>query len=248
MNRPKQDIETLAELARAGDAASTAALWEQVRRFACLVSSRYRELARRCGGVTEDDLGQCAALGVLEAIRLYDRAKGSFLALCALHIRRACLSALGMRGRPRLEHYTCVSLDAPVQGAENVTLADCFADEALYEAMEAVEDREDLRILHDDLMAALARLPEQDGEIIRRHDLEGQTLHAAGVAMGLSVSQTAHRRHTVLARLRKDRRLCERYQPNYWRHKGLAAFRTTFSSVVEDEAVRHLDSERSMTP
>ena len=65
-----------------------------------------------------------------------------------------------------------------------------------------------------------------------------------GAELGWEVPRVRQRRQTAMAHLRKDRVLRQLYQPNYWRHKGVAAFNSTFSSVVEDEAIRHLDNER----
>ena len=232
-------------MAQGGDASATEALWMQVHRFACMIALRYLPIANRNGGVSVEDLRQCAALGVLEAIRGYRAEKGAFLTWCAFFIRRQCLSALGLTGRPRLEHYATTSLDAPLSPEEDsLTLLDCLPDAQAAEPFDAVEERCRLEALHRDITEALDRLAGQEGYIIRRHDLEGAGYKAIGAELGWEVPRVQQRRKTAMAHLRKDRILRQLYQPNYWRHKGVAAFNTTFSSVVEDEAIRHLDNER----
>lgn len=237
--------EELALMAQGGDASAAEALWVQVQRFACMIALRYLPMAKGNGGVSADDLCQCAALGVLEAIRGYRAEKGAFLTWCAFFIRRQCLSALGLTGRPRMEHYATTSLDAPLSPEEDsLTLLDCLPDAAAAASFDAVEERCFGETLHRDITEALDRLAGQEGYIIRRHDLEGAGMPAIGAELGWEVPRVQQRRKTGMAHLRKDRVLRQLYQPNYWRHKGVAAFNTTFSSVVEDEAIRHLDNER----
>ena len=236
--------EQLAAMAREGDKAAAEQLLRQVSGFASATALRYLPLASSCG-MGADDLCQCAALGVLEAIPGYRAEKGAFLTWCAFFIRRQCLSALGLTGRPRLEHYRRASLDAPLSPEEDsLTLLDCLPDAAAAASFDAVEERCWLETLHRDITEALDRLAGQEGYVIRRHDLEGAGYKAIGAELGLEVPRVQQRRKAGLAHLRKDRVLRRLYQPNYWRHKGVAAFNTTFSSVVEDEAIRHLDNER----
>lgn len=236
--------EELALTAQGGDASAAEALWVQVQRFACMIALRYLPMAKGNGGVSVEDLCQCAALGVLEAIRGYQADKGAFLTWCAFFIRRQCLSALGLTGRPRLEHYRKSSLDEPVPDTQDLTLMDCIEDDAAAASFDAVEERCWRETLRRDITEALDRLAGQEGYIIRRHDLEGAGMSAIGAELGLEVPRVQQRRKTAMAHLRKDRVLRRLYQPNYWRHKGVAAFNTTFSSVVEDEVIRHLDNER----
>ena len=92
-------------MARTGDDLAASALWAQVQRFAYATAMRYRVIATHNGSVSVEDLCQCAALGVIEAIRGYQQEKGTFLTWCRFFIQRQCLSALGLTGRPRLEHY-----------------------------------------------------------------------------------------------------------------------------------------------
>lgn len=234
-------------MAQGGDASAAEALWVQVQRFACMTALRYLPMAKGNGGVSAEDLRQCAALGVLEAIPGYRAEKGAFLTWCAFFIRRQCLSALGLTGRPRMEHYATTSLDAPLSPEEDsLTLLDCLPDAAAAEPFDAVEERCWRETLHRDITEALDRLARQEGYIIRRHDLEGAGMPAIGAELGWEVPRVQQRRKTAMAHLRKDRVLRQLYQPNYWRHKGVAAFNSTFSSVVEDEAIKHLDSERSL--
>lgn len=222
-------MDDLVTAARTGDADAQATLWAQVKRLAFRIANRYRNAAALRGGADADDLAQCAALGVLEALRSYDPEKGSFTTWLGFYVSNACRECLGMHRHP--EYCPTVSLDAPIGGdTEDLTLADTLPDESAAQAFEDAEHARDNELLRRDLEAALDRLPIPWQDAIRRHDLEGQPLRPDDVQP----------RRSGLQRLRRDYGLTV-YRPNYHRHKGLAAFRSTWSSVVEDEVIRKLD-------
>lgn len=221
----------LVRAAQTGDPDALTALWAQTKRLAFYIANQYRTAAAACCGVDDADLEQCAALGVLEALRSYEPGKSAFTTWLGFYVRSACRECLGLTGRQRREHYAAVSLDAPIgNDTEDLTLGDMLPDEGAALAFEDMERAHDNAILRRDLDAALDRLPALWRDAIRRHDLEGQPLHPGEVQP----------RRSGLNRLRRDYRLSA-YRPDYHRHKGLAAFRVTWSSVVEDEVIRKLD-------
>lgn len=239
------NIEELTLLAQKGDRGAQNDLWHNVKAWACSVSMAYLPYVRSGGGVwSVDDLEQCAGLGVLEAVKTYDADKGGFLGWCSFYIKRQCRSMLGLAGRIRKEHYNAARLDEPIPGAEDLTMLDCIEDEDSTAAMEAAEDRACNNVLRDDLLNAMDRLPDQSRHMIHRYDLDGLTLREAAREMGVGIERGRQCRVNGLRALRRDYHLRKWYSPNYYRRKGLAAFKTTFSSVVEDEAIQHLDSER----
>lgn len=223
-------MQELIHAARRGDAAAMAALWGRVKRLGYAVANQYNKAAAANGAADGEDLIQCAALGMMEALRSYDPENGSFPAWFCLYVRKACRECLGLRGRVRREHYNTISTDTPVSYTEDLTIGDTLEDDAAVESFDAVEDRNDLEILRRDLAAALSQLPDAMRAAITRHDLEGHPLHPEEVQP----------RKTGLARLRRDP-IVRQYAPNYHRHKGLAAFKTSWSSVVEDEVIKKLD-------
>lgn len=217
--------------AQMGSPEALTALCGQTKRLAFHIADQYRTAAASCCGVDDEDLEQCAALGVLEALRSYEPDKGAFTCWLGFHVRNACRECLGLKGRDRREHYAAVSLDAPISNdTEDLTIGDMLPDEGAALAFEQAEHAHDNAILRRDLDAALDRLPSSWRDAIRRHDLEGQPLRSGEVQP----------RRNGLNRLRRDPKLSA-YRPNYYRHKGLSAFRVTWSSVVEDEVIRKLD-------
>ena len=222
------DLITAAQM---GSPEALTALWGQTKRLAFHIADQYRTAAAACCGVDDEDLEQCAALGVLEALRSYEPDKGAFTSWLGFYVRNACRDCLGLKGRDRREHYAAVRLDAPIgAGVEDLTIGDTIHDEGAALAFEQAEHAHDNAILRRDLDAALDRLPALWREAIRKHDLEGHPLHPDEVQP----------RRNGLNRLRRDPKLAA-YRPNYYRHKGLSAFRVTWSSVVEDEVIRKLD-------
>lgn len=227
-------MQELVHAARNGDPDALTALWTQVRRLALRIASQYHTAATACSGTDSEDVEQCAALGVLEALHSYDPEKGAFTTWLAYYVRNACRACLGLAGRNRQEHYAAISLDTPLASdADDLTIGDAIPDEAAAQAFEAAEHAHDNALLRRDLDAALDRLPALWREAIRKHDLEGQPLRPDEIQP----------RNSGLQRLRRDPKLAA-YRPNYHRHKGLAAFRVTWSSVVEDEVIRKLDRRR----
>lgn len=226
------DIEYLAQLAKGGDREAMAALWLHVKPRACgLALRRYLRLAEMNGGMDADDLKQMAALGVVLAVDTYSPGECPFEGWMAYYIRRCCRQALGLTGRARAEHYRKTSMDAPLPDMENATLADALPDENAPDPCAMAE----LDGLRHDVLAAVERLPQPGKSIIRRCDLQGEPRWRVAQALGIPAHALAARRRSGLLRLRRH---LWAYAPDYSRHKSLAAFNTTWSSVVEDEVIR----------
>lgn len=223
------DVNVLASAAQNGDKAAQEALWCAVRRYGLSIALKYRTAAEANGGVCVEDLQQLSALGMLEALQTWkpDR-KLSFLGWMHFYVHRACAAALGFRGRQRVEHYQRISLAMPIStDDEDLTLEDVIADTSLPGMTDALE----LSELQRDVRAAVEALPADEAETVRRHDLQGEPLAA------LPDGQQLHTR--ALYHLRKAPRL-RIYAPYYTRHKGVTAFQSSFTSEVEDAALKHL--------
>lgn len=240
---PALTVDALAALAQS-DVAAKGALWEAVKRWAYTISARYRPLAEANGGVTLEDLNQCAALGVLEALRKYNTENGGFLTWCVYYIRKECRNVLGLRGRQRKEHYFAARLDEPIPGAEDLTLLDCIPDENAGAPFDVVEDRACNDVLRADLLAALDKLTDQQRHMIHRHDLDGLTLKAAAAEIGVGVERGRQCRVNGMHKLKQDHALRMMYRPTQWRPKGVKTFNSSFSSIVEDEAFWRINEER----
>lgn len=224
-------VNSLAAAARQGDKAACAALWDAVRRYGLSVALQYRAAAEANGAADVEDLEQLAALAMMETLQTWQPDGGaSFVGWYRFYVQNACAQALGLKGRNRAEHFQKISMHTPISGDdEDLTLADTLADESLPGMTAAIE----LTELQTDVRAAIDRLPAAQSEIVRLHDLQGLPLHTIATPN----AQQVHR--LAMDHLRKDTRL--RFYAYFSRHKGLAAYKTTFSSVVEDAVIERID-------
>lgn len=222
-------IDVKAAAAQNGDKAACTALWEAVRRFGLSIVRRYGAAAEANGAANSEDLEQIAALAMLEALKTWRKGDGtSFVGWYRYYIQHEAASALGWSGRHRVEHYQKISLATPVgDEADGLTLADTLADETL-PAMTDIIERD---VLKRNVHSAIERLPADEAACVRLHDLQGVALELVGI------SDARRTRRRALDRMRKDARLrlCASY---YTSHKGVTAFKTTFSSEVEDAVIR----------
>lgn len=229
-------VDILASAAQQGDGDACARLWAAVRRFGYHVAGRYKEAAAANGASDVEDLEQIAAMAMLCALRTWDPQGGAaFLGWYRYYVQRECRAALGLRGRLREEHYRRISISTPVGEEEDCTIEDTLADESIPPVTASIE----LTELQEAVRAAVDRLPPAEAECVRLHDLQGAPLAA------LPDGQQLHTR--ALYHLRKAPRL-RIYAPYYTRHKGVAAFNSSWTSEVEAAALDHLKNWHGDAP
>lgn len=229
--------EDLVKQVQCGDRDALPILWEQVHRLAYRIAGRYLALAQRNGGLDIEDLHQCGYLALVEAVKTYKESKGAFSSWYMLYMRRACREALGLAGRERKEHYISTSLETPIAGAdESLTLGDALADDTLLEPTKGLEMDDMCR----EVRQAVEQLPHDQGEMIRQSYFDGCTRVQVGEAMGIRVDQVNSLHRKGLMALRRNHRI-QAYDPGYYRHKGVTAFNSSFTSVVEDAVLSKLD-------
>lgn len=171
--------EELAAAIQAGERDRIMELWEQVRRFAFQQARRWAYLGR--GGVSIDDLMQCAFLALLAALEGWKPEAGAFLTWYGFRLKAAFTEATGQRTkRERLDPLdTAASIDKPLDEGEGeaLTLADVIPDPQAAEALEGVG-------AWDTLYRAVDGLPEAQREAVRRRywleqDADNKALQAA---------------------------------------------------------------------
>ena len=227
-------MNDLALKAQKGDQEALLQLWQGYSHYAYKIAMRYQKAAALNGAVDVDDLKQCAFLGFYEAMQGFDPLQGEFTTMLSYGVRSACRRALGLDGRARTEHYTTTSLDAPIPGTEDITLADTIPDPASADAFMQTE-------LQQDIDAALHQLPDNMESIIRLHDLEGLTLEEASAQQGYALDTGRYLRRQGFHRLRQDRRIRDYDRAVRLRYKSLRRFNSDWTSVVESEVIRRLD-------
>lgn len=169
--------EELVERIQAGERDKLAELWEQVEKF---VSMQARKCARRLdgfGGVDEEDLYQSGLLALVDAAERFDPSAGSsFIGFLALRLRTYFAEAAGYRGSRRDALDYASGLDDPIHGTDDLTAADSIEDTTAQAPFEAAEERVWREQLHDALERALALIPEEQADTLRRRFYQGRTL------------------------------------------------------------------------
>ena len=219
-----EEMNALANKAK-NDPNALLLLWQGCSRYAYKVTTIYQQAAALNGAVDMEDLKQAAFLGFYEAVQRFEESRGDFLPLLSLCVRKACRAALGLRGRQRAEHYATISMETPI--SEELTIYDTLADPDASTPFEQAEMRRDIE-------NALQKLPEDTAAIIRQHDLQGLPLAQCGGEKAMYLRREGFRKLRASPIIRA-------YKPVEFRYKSLAAFRRSWSSVVEDEVIRRID-------
>ena len=228
--------EQLAELiGQGGNDELLPILWEKVRRLVYMQCDRiYRRAPERfiSHGVEAWDLKQEAYTAFLAAVKSYDAGKGYKLTTyLPLHIKKAVRRILA-GNNDALNRAD--SLNELIGEDEDTERQDLVPDEHSTEPFDEVEEQS----IYAELHALVDELPEQESEIIKAYYFSGKTMTAIAQENGLSVERIRQVKNSALRRLRLPKNVRRLREVNPYRHKSLAAFRTSFSSEVEDFAER----------
>ncbi len=229
--------EKLVLAIQAGDQDRVPELWEQVKRYCFMLINKYKALAEMNVAVSLEDLEQEAYLGMIAAIRRFDPARASFIAILKLCVSDHCREALGIRSkRPKLEHFVKQSLDAPLPGQEvnGLTLLERVEDITLPGMTDALEQDDMKRELRE----AISRLPYGWDEFMRQHFLEGKPLHDIARDQGVAKQGIYQKKKKAIEKLKRDPSLRMYADLNYFKPKGVSAFHRTGSSTTEDLVIR----------
>lgn len=205
---------------------------------------RYATFCAACAAVDTDDLVQVGFLALIEARRTYDPQQGAWSNWASLHIRRFIRDALGLArntytvtlndGSREKRRFFVGSLDAPAYDEDDpTTLMETLTDESAPQSDEFIISDETARIVRE----AVAGLDSADmREAVKEHFLNGRTYQAIAEDQGCAPSMIRNRCNNGLRRLRQDysiRQLID-LETRYIAHKGVTAFLSSQTSVVED--------------
>lgn len=232
--------EELTERIQAGENDLIPILWEQVERFVSQQAGIRARHLNGFGGVTDEDLYQAGFIALLDSVQSYDASKeGSFIGWLAFHLKSAFAEAAGYRTeRQRRDPVNLAkSLDEPTTEDKKSTLADIIPDPT--DACEATEERIYQQQLRDKMNAALAMIPEECAETIRRRFYKGMTLKQIGEQDGVSPNMVRQREMMGLRKLRHPRitRELEQFIEDstpYFMRVGVTRFQNTHSSATEE--------------
>lgn len=114
--------EELVSMIQAGERDRLVDLWEQVRRFALKQGRRWILALDGRGGITLEDLQQCAFLALMAAADSFDPGRGkSFIGWYALHLKtafsEACCIRTQLQRQDPIHHAS--SMEAPITDDES---------------------------------------------------------------------------------------------------------------------------------
>lgn len=242
--------EELVALIQAGERDRLSELWDNVEKFA------RREANKRpdTPAVSREDLYQSGYLALSEAVESYDPAGGmSFIGWYALHLKSAFNEACNYRSeRQRRDPMHQVdSLNRPLDDEDGGDLFDIVADPNGLQGLQEAEERIWQEELSAALEKALAALPEDENDIIRRRYYRGQTTAQVARETGKTAYEVQRDERRGLATLRRPsaslRAFIEENTP-YYLHVGATRFNTTRTSAVEEIVFRREGMEKRGCP
>ncbi len=204
-------------------------------------------------GHSLDDLRQESYNALIFAVEGYESEKGykftTYLNYALKHVIRDLLSdssdALNQSGTMSLDQPICEDKEGGV-----LLLGDTIEDENSSAPFERIDRLDEFKPLHE----AVDSLPDSERGVIQMRFFEGLTLSKAAERLRLSYQRVKQIESNALKLLRRGKtgkRLWDiygdEYAPRrnfepltYAKHKGLAAFRSSGSSEVEDFVLRRL--------
>ena len=224
------------ELVQAIKAGNRALFGELLLRNAGLIAKvarRYRWALDTDPAVDMEDLLEAGKAALMDAVSLWEPDRGAWSTVAVWCLRRAMRDALGLQRSDWKERAGTLSLDAPIsEGGDGDALslleaipdqgAPCPEDEALSVDL--------IRIVRGEVET----LPNVQRDVVKLIDLVGLSVLVASEQLGLDVAQVralrakAHRtlRHSWRIRTLDD-------ETRFYQHKGVKAFNSDFTSVVE---------------
>ena len=182
--------EQLAQSIRAGSEELLPALWENVERFFLLKASswywQHTELCARTG-VAEDDIRQEAYFAFLDTVKYYDASSGyQFLTFATFPMKNRFNQLCGLRTRAQqlLPLNRCVSLSAPIQIEDDLTLEDMILDPAAEKSYQDAEENIYIEQLHNVLESCLNEIPSLQAQAVKARFYDGMSLNEVGERIG----------------------------------------------------------------
>lgn len=237
----RQELNSmLAQLARQGNSAALAQLWEinrpVIRTMFWRWYSRNQSVAESAG-VTLEDLDQESYFAVKEAAEYHNPEKGAFLTALQYFVQHRIRKAI-LQGRGRyvvtedgrrvrisaepLDSAQSLDEHVPWDDAGEVTRADVTPDPAAAQAFEDAERnsyRQELRAVLD---KALSLLPDRQRNVIAWRFYEGLTLQQAAALDGVTKERIRAIEDAALRALRQNQELRRFYGEDLlsWAYQG----------------------------
>lgn len=225
-------------------------LWERVKNLCFLLCGRYfQKYAERFAscGVDLSDLRQECYAAFLQAVRSYKPAdEPLFTSYLNYPIKNTAAELLGIRNTDRVNHKpldNAASLDAPIDTADGEagTLGDIIPDKQSTEPFEQIMQQVADSHTRTVLMKALAKLTEQERNVIIMIFFEGRTAQEVGLSRGISGERVRQVKAKALRRLRSMpalKMLDEEYQLERKLHFDSRA--NGYSYMIAQQQIRRI--------
>ena len=240
--------EQLAMQIQAGSTEACGALWEQEKRLLGMLCNKFyarNEAACVRAGVTLEDLEQEACFALILAAQKFDPERDAKFNTClSLYIKNAFNEAIGRRKRQPAALDTAVSIDEPLQGTDDVSLADTIPDERAEQAFRDADDALFCAGVRKVFAKAASALPDIQRRAVTLRYFGNAPYNRIAEALGVTYHQAKTETEKAIRTLRKDKRI-KAYNDDViagyaYRSTGLSAFLTHWASSVE------LASERTL--
>ena len=246
--------EELVAMIQAGAEECMGELWDQV---AGLVKWRANHIMSALDlrgspcGVELDDLIQSGYLALVKAVETYTPDDGAFSTWLIYHLKTVFAEATGYRTKKgRLAPLNnALSMDKPLTDeADSSTFGEFIPDLKAAATMEAIEEQEYQKQLHDALELALGVVPEECSEVLRLRYYQDMPTNDCGEVLGIDAEKVRQLEEKGIQTLRKPKNAaCLRsfVDFNFYCYTGMTAFTHTGMSVqerylVEQDRLRRL--------
>lgn len=242
--------EELALKIQNGDNSVIPQLWEQVERFIYKLALKWAGAYNR-PDITAEDLYQSGYFALLDAVQRFEYGRGDFLSVLSFSLKNAFSDALKWRinRHPQDASFYCVSLNAPVQGAEDATLEDNIPDD--HDAFEDVEERLYQEYVSKTCHEAVDSLSNRQRDVINLYFYQNRTQKDIASQLGIS-SQRVHQIISQGLRCIHESNLSPELEKiyysscNYFRGVGTLVFKRTGTSSVERALLRKEKKEQRL--
>lgn len=243
--------EELATRIQAGEDALTFQLWQQCYGFIHQQAMRWARAWESRPDFDADDLTQAGYIALCEAVRGYQKDRGSFLCFLSFYLKTEFSKVAGCRTEAQLKDPLngAISLDAPAYNDQDNETTIGESIPVNDPGFEAVEDGVFNGQLAKLLDQAMEQLPENQRLTIELHYLKGlpyieiaEILHCA-VSFPGRLTRCAFRkiRHSKYAPALSEYLYGER---NYYRHTGFSSWKYSGSSSPELELLHKEQTKR----
>ena len=201
-------------------------------------------------GVEFDDLYQSGYLAMVAAVESYDPAAGAFSTWLVYHLKTVFAEVVGYRTKTGRNEplNNSLSLDKPLTNeADGALVGDFIPDLGAAATLEAVEEREYQRQLHEALETALGAVPGNCGEVLRLRYYQDMTLEECGGVLGVGAERVRQMENKGLRFLRQSKNAaCLRpfFDFNFFCCTGMGAFLQTGMSIQERYLIAEEEQQR----